>query len=170
MRGAWRGGGAALRVDESGRGGARDLMVFPVGSRLRPAPVQFQGVTTCFTGLDVLPPNSESPPYTALTEMIATFSLEVVKLAVPPCNDPHPISLGSFAPRKKETISPSWGGPLLEVTTAVNVTGSPTFEGFGLDVNVVAVDTRPTPVSETACAGAPLATVTAALRWPVAVG
>jgi hypothetical protein len=37
------------------------------------------------------------------------------------------------------TISPSGGGPILEVTVAVKITDCPKVDGFGDDVSVVVV-------------------------------
>jgi hypothetical protein len=45
---------------------------------------------TCFNGFDVLPAKSKSPPYTTLTDVFPTFSVEVVKVAEPPLNVPVP--------------------------------------------------------------------------------
>lgn len=79
--------------------------------------------TTCFTVFDVLGVKSKSPPYSALMADLPLRSPDVVMLAEPPLNVP--------VPRKKSvwyvnvTVSPSGGGPALEVTTAVKVTGSP---------------------------------------------
>ena len=78
--------------------------------------------TTCFTAFDVLPAKLESPPYTALTVVVPTLSVEVVKLAEPPLNAPVP---STVLPFMNDTVSPFGGAPMLEVTTAVKVTAFP---------------------------------------------
>jgi hypothetical protein len=42
-------------------------------------------------------------------------------------------------PCLKETVSPFGGGPIRELTLAVNVTACPKVEGFGEEVRVVVV-------------------------------
>src|ERR1700693_4208653 len=92
--------------------------------------------TTCCTGFDLLLPKSESPPYTAVTGVVPTLSVEVIKTAEPPLKGPVPSTVLTST---NETASPSGGAPALEVTTAVNVTASPSVDGFGADVRVVVV-------------------------------
>ena len=62
--------------------------------------------TTCFTLFDVLPRRSESPPYTAVTLVPPTGSVEVVKPAEPPLNDPVP---NTVLPCSNVMVSPSGG-------------------------------------------------------------
>ena len=96
-------------------------------------------VTTCFTVFEVLPANVESPPYTALTAVVPTLKVDVLKVATPPLNDPVPSVVVPFL---NEMVSPSGGGPELDVTVAVNVTGCPKADGLGEDVSVVVVATN----------------------------
>jgi hypothetical protein len=52
-----------------------------------------------------------------------------------------------------ETVSPSGGAPITELTVAVKVTGCPWVDGLGEDVSVVLVAATvvPVPLSETVC-------------------
>src|SRR5271155_963365 len=92
--------------------------------------------TTCFTAFDVLPAKFESPAYTAVTTFVPTGSVEVVKLAEPPLNNPAPRTVLPFM---NETVSPSGGVPSLDVTAAVKVMACPCVDGFEEDVSVVVV-------------------------------
>ena len=70
-----------------------------------------------------MPPTKfESPAYTAVTDVVPTLSVKIVKLAEPPLNVPVPSSVFPFM---NETVSPSGGAPRPEVTTAVKVTACP---------------------------------------------
>src|SRR5271157_5228226 len=73
---------------------------------------------------DVLPAKFESPPYTAVIELVPAFSAEVMKLAEPPPNAPVP---STAVPSINVTVSPLGGAPSLdlEVTAAVKVTACP---------------------------------------------
>jgi len=84
----------------------------------------------------VLPRKFESPPYTAVIKSLPTGSVEVVKVAEPPLNEPVP---NAFEPFLNVTVSPSGGAPTLEVTVAVKVTVCPKLDGLGFDVRVVVV-------------------------------
>ena len=79
-------------------------------------------LTVCFSAFDVLPPNFESPTYTAVMKLVPTGSAEVVELAEPPLNVPVP---STVEPCLNRTVSPSGGAPRPEVTTAVKVTACP---------------------------------------------
>jgi len=61
---------------------------------------------------------------------------EVVNWATPlfSGDDPYTFPLTTNC-----TVSPSGGGPAIDVMVAVNVTGCPTTEGFADEVNVVAI-------------------------------
>src|ERR1039457_4264675 len=78
--------------------------------------------TTCFSVFDVLPEQVESPAYTALIEVVPTFSVEIVKLAEPRLKIPDPNTVLAFM---NVTVSPSGGAPTAEETTAVKVTACP---------------------------------------------
>jgi len=67
----------------------------------------------------VLPPKFGSPPYTAVIELVPTLSVEVSKVAVPLLNVPVP---STVVPFMNETVSPSGGAPIPEVTVAVKTT------------------------------------------------
>jgi hypothetical protein len=76
--------------------------------------------TTWLTACDLLPPKFESPPYTAVIALVATGSVEIVKVAEPPLNVPVPSIVVPFL---NVTVSPSGGTPMADVTTAVKITG-----------------------------------------------
>src|SRR5262249_17753872 len=94
---------------------------------------------------DVLPWKSLFPPYTALICGAPAGNDEVVNTAVPPLNGAVPNTSEDFL---NVTVSPSGGAG---VTTAVNVTIWPSFDGFGVDMSTVAVtrdagfSSNPTP-------------------------
>jgi len=91
-------------------------------------------LTTWRTVFDVLLVRFESPPYTAVIELLPTGSVEVVRLAEPPLN----VTVSStVVPLINVTVSPFGGAPALEVTTAVKVTACSCVDGFGEDVSVV---------------------------------
>src|SRR5208283_5782859 len=98
-----------------------------------PTPQSSAFSTTCFTGFDLLAAKFESPPYTAVTDVVPTLSVEVTNVAVPSLNVPVPKTVLPFM---NETVSPSGGAG---VTTAVKVTASPYVDGFGAEVSVVVV-------------------------------
>ena len=79
-------------------------------------------LTTWLAGFDLLPREFGSPLYTALIESVTAGSAEVVKLPEPPLNNPVP---NIVVPSMKVTVSPTGGAPLLDVTSAVNVTACP---------------------------------------------
>jgi len=75
--------------------------------------------TNNFTALDVLEMKIASPLYTALIAY-DPFAKEVDKFATPPLSVAVPTTL---APCMNVTVSPSGGGPMLELTLALKVTG-----------------------------------------------
>jgi hypothetical protein len=107
--------------------------------------------TTCFTGCDLLARKFESPLYSALIDSVPTLSVEVLKLAEPPCNDPVPNTVLPFI---NEIVSPSGGAPALEATVAVKVTACPYVDGFGEAVMIVVVFER-TSISATKASYSP---------------
>ena len=72
---------------------------------------------------------SKSPSYTALTLVVPTARVEVVKVATPPV-------IGDCPSGSNTTASPFGGAG---VTVAVKVTAWPEVEGFTEDVSVVVV-------------------------------
>ena len=60
----------------------------------------------------------------------------MTKVAEPPLNAFLP---STVLPFRNRTVSPSGGAPAPEETSAVNVTASPSPDGFGDDVSVVVV-------------------------------
>ena len=79
-------------------------------------------LTIWLTVFDALPTKIESPPYTAVTAVVPAGSDDVAKMAVPPFNVPVPKTVVPFL---NETVSPSGGGPALEVTFAEKTTACP---------------------------------------------
>src|SRR4029077_19042748 len=78
--------------------------------------------TTCLSAFDVLKANLGSPTYSASIEFVPTLNVEVVKLAEPLLTVLVPKTVVPFI---NVTVSPSGGGPALEVTTAIKVTDCP---------------------------------------------
>ena len=78
---------------------------------------------------------SASPLYFAMIVWLPKVSDDVLKLAIPPARATVP---SGVTPSKKVTV-PVGAEP---VTVAVNVTWSPTIDGFSEDVSVVVVGGR----------------------------
>jgi hypothetical protein len=76
-------------------------------------------LTTCFNAFDVLLAKFESPPYTAVIELVPTLRVEVVKLAEPLLSVPVP---NTVVPFLNVTVSPSGGAG---ATTAMRTTACP---------------------------------------------
>jgi hypothetical protein len=83
-----------------------------------------------------LPSKVESPPYTAVTEVLPTGSIDVLKVAWPLLRKPVP---SVVVPLMNDTVSPSGGAPPLDETVAAKITVSPSVDGFGEEARVVVV-------------------------------
>ncbi len=114
--------------------------------------------TTCFSTADVLFLKYASALYSALTEVVPTGSVEVVKVAVPLFNVPVP---STFVPFTNDTVSPLGGVPTLALTVAVKVTACPEVDGFGEEVIVAVVVVNVFPTRKgTLLVSVPLGVVT----------
>src|SRR5215469_13601078 len=74
----------------------------------------------------------KSPSYTAVILVLPTLRADVVNVATPPF-------IAACPTGSNTTISPSGGGPFLEVTVAVKVTAWPWTDGFSDETQVVVV-------------------------------
>ena len=92
--------------------------------------------TVWLTAAEVLLAKFASPPYTAVIESVPSGSDVVVRLATPPVNVAVP---SEVVPLKNATLSPSGGAPPLDVTVAVNITGSAYMDGLGVGAGVSVV-------------------------------
>jgi hypothetical protein len=93
--------------------------------------------TTCWIVLDVLLTKLLVVPYTALMLCFPLVRLDVLKVAVP-VESSVPVPNVAL-PALKLTV-PLGVTPVDELTDAVNTTGWPTVDGFGLELSVVTVE------------------------------
>ena len=94
--------------------------------------------TDCDTALDVLPSKLLLPPYTAVMLCDPSASAEVENVATPPESEPVPIVV---EPSLNVTVPVAVPAPgALTATVAVNVTDSPTTDGFCDDASDVLVE------------------------------
>jgi hypothetical protein len=99
------------------------------------AAVPAAAFTTCDTAGEVLEAKGPPPKYRAVMECVPCASVVVVSVALPAVNEMG--LLIPFAPSKNSTLPVT--GPAVEVTVAVNVTPTPTVDGFSDEVTTVEV-------------------------------